>query len=87
MKWSKEWLHDEAKRAGISVAGVRSRLSHGKKNIDPGPGEITFKEWRLSEAQRIGATPGAVEKRFYRGKYPNLERRQVNQRVVFVTVK
>jgi len=47
--------------------------------------EIPFKQWIYEKAIRTRRTPEAVYMRVYRGKYPHLKLRRVNQRVIFVT--
>lgn len=50
------------------------------------PGEITYKEWLLAEAEKHHLTKAGVRARVAAGKYPDLKRRVVNSRVVFVKV-
>lgn len=50
----------------------------------PQPGEISMKRWAQIEAIRLKLTPHAIHVRFSRGQYPDLHRRIVNKRVIFV---
>lgn len=55
----------------------------GAVNV-PGPSELPLKVYVAMEAARLRTSERAVYVRIYRGKYPGLEFRRVNQRVVFV---
>lgn len=51
------------------------------------PGEVSWKEFLISEAGRCGVKPATIAMRIYRGKYPSLKLRRLNQRRVFVKVQ
>lgn len=48
--------------------------------------EITFKEWTERESARVGRPFKTIQSWFYRGKYPQLKLRRVNERTVFVKI-
>lgn len=51
------------------------------------PGEVSMKDFVRSEAERRGVGENAIYNNIWRGRYPNLEYRRVNKRVVFVKTK
>jgi len=55
-----------------------------KSALEPKPDEIPLKVWIANEARRSGMNYRAVEGRFGRGKYPHLNVRRVNARVIYV---
>lgn len=53
---------------------------------EPFRGEVALKDWVAMEAVRRGVSVNAIYNNLSRGKYPGLEFRRVNQRVVFVKI-
>ena len=51
------------------------------------PMEVPMKQWRMTEAERLGLSETGVDYRLRSGKYPNLNVRRVNKRVVWVSPK
>lgn len=50
------------------------------------PGEILLKDFVASEAKRCGVHAATIYKRMSMGEYPGVDRREVNERWIFVTV-
>ena len=52
------------------------------KNMQPG--EVTMKWWCITEAEKEHRTPCTIWRRLKQGYYPDLKKRYVNKRVVYV---